>query len=106
MCRKVLIRSALESSDPRASNGGSNFTFRHFGADMATFEVAGELRTSTDRQMKGFLVRHATLKAAMSAAKCRKMKFDPPLDAPGSGFSSARRINIVRQTLERVTTDL
>ena len=43
VCRTKLIRSALESSDLCASDGGSNFSFRHFGADMAAFEVAGEV---------------------------------------------------------------
>ena len=41
VCRTRLIRRALESPDPCASNGGSNFIFRHFGADMAAFKVAG-----------------------------------------------------------------
>ena len=48
----------------------------------------------------------ATSKPAMSAPKCRKMKFDPPLDAPESRLSSARRINIVWQTLECITSML
>ena len=38
--RTILIRRALASPDPGASNGGSNFIFRHFGTDMAAFEVA------------------------------------------------------------------
>ena len=46
VCRTILIRRALESPDPGASNGGSNFIFRHFGADMASFEVAGWPRIS------------------------------------------------------------
>ena len=40
----------------------------------------------------------------MSAPKCPKIKFDPSFDAPGSGLSSARRINIVRHTLEAMAT--
>ena len=48
----------------------------------------------------------ATSKPTMSAQKCRKIKFDQPLDAPGSEFSNARRINVVRQTFERITTIL
>ena len=36
-----------------------------------------------------FLGHPASSKAVMSATKCRKMKFDSPLDAPGSGFCSA-----------------
>ena len=101
VCRTILIRRALESPDSGESNGGSNFIFRHFYADLVAFEVTGW------RRISNLAIGHpATSKAAMSAPKCRKMKFDPPLDAPGSGLSSARRINIVRQTLERVTTDL
>ena len=46
VCRTILIRQALERPDLSASNGGSNFIFRHFGADMAAFEVAGWLRVS------------------------------------------------------------
>ena len=46
VCRTILTRRALESPDPGASNGVSNFVFRHFGADVAAFEVAGWPRTS------------------------------------------------------------
>ena len=31
VCRTMLIRRALESPDPGASNGGSNFVFGHLG---------------------------------------------------------------------------
>ena len=41
MCRTALIRSALESPDPGASNGESNFEIRHFGADLVTLEMGG-----------------------------------------------------------------
>ena len=37
----MLTRSALESSDPGASDGGPNLQIWHFGADWAAFEVAG-----------------------------------------------------------------
>ena len=40
MCRTTLIQSALESSDPRASNGGSNVRIRPLGVDLITFEMA------------------------------------------------------------------
>ena len=46
VCRTALIRSALESFDPGASNGGSNFISRHFGVDMVAFHVAGLPRIS------------------------------------------------------------
>ena len=48
----------------------------------------------------------ATSKGFISAPKCRKIKFDPPFDAPGSELSSARRINILRQTHEAMATIL
>ena len=35
----ILIRSALESADLGASDGGSNLLIRPFGADLVTFEV-------------------------------------------------------------------
>ena len=37
----ILNRSALESPEPGAYNGGSNLFFRPFGVDLVTFEVAG-----------------------------------------------------------------
>ena len=40
VCRTILVRRALESADPGASNGVSNFIFRHFGADLVTFEMS------------------------------------------------------------------
>ena len=46
----------------------------------------------------------ATSNAAMSAEKCRKIKFYPPFYALGSGLSSAHRINIVRQTRDHKTS--
>ena len=48
----------------------------------------------------------ATSKATMSAPKCRKIKFDPSLDAPGSEFSSARQTNVLRQTRDPMETFL
>ena len=39
-CRKILIRSALKSSDPGASNGGSNLELRPLEADLVSSEVA------------------------------------------------------------------
>jgi len=44
VCRTILIRSALENSDPGASNGVSNLLVRLFGADLVTFEVSGLLQ--------------------------------------------------------------
>ena len=40
VCRAALIRPALESSDPDASNGGPNVGVWVFGADLITFEKA------------------------------------------------------------------
>lgn len=39
--RKAPTQSALESTDPGASNGGSNFGIQPLEADMLSFEVAG-----------------------------------------------------------------
>ena len=44
VCRTMLIRRALESPDPGASNGGSNFVFGPFGADLVHYKVAGSPR--------------------------------------------------------------
>ena len=41
VCCTALIWSTLESSDPGSSNGGSNFIFRRFGANLITFKVFG-----------------------------------------------------------------
>ena len=39
VCRTALNQSALESTNPGASNGGSNFEIKAFGADLVDFEV-------------------------------------------------------------------
>ena len=40
VCLMTLIRRAVQSPDPGASNGGSNFQIRHFWAYIKSFEVA------------------------------------------------------------------
>ena len=40
VCRAAIIRPALESSDPDASNGGSHVGVWLFGADLIAFEKA------------------------------------------------------------------
>ena len=65
--KKLFWAPMLESSDPGTTKGELNFIFRHFGADMAAFEVAWWPRIST--------------LTSMSAPKRRKMKFGPPLNA-------------------------
>ncbi len=40
VCRAAIIRPALESSDPDASNGGPNVVVGLFGADLTAFEKA------------------------------------------------------------------
>ena len=107
VCRRILIRRALESPDPGASNGGSNVVIRHSGADMVALEVAGWPRISNLSKeitwLRFEILGHqATSKATTSAPKCRISTFDPPFDAPGSGLSSALRINIVRHTCDRM----
>ena len=109
MCRTALIRSALELSDFGASNGASSLQIRHFGADMADFEVAGWPRISNlvlqIVWLRFAIMGHSAIsKAAMSAPECRIYKFCPPFDVPGSGLSSALRIIAVRHTYDHVAT--
>ena len=40
MCHAALNQSVVESTDPGASNGGSNFEIRPLEADLVSFEVA------------------------------------------------------------------
>ena len=49
VCRTILIRRGLESSDPglESSRRAAPNIFRHFGADMAACEVAGCHRVKT-----------------------------------------------------------
>ena len=93
VCRTALIRSALKSPDPGASNGGSNVGIRHFEADVITFEMS-ELP-----KIKGILSTFLPIpnpiswqpisKLNRSAPWSRISTFDPPFYAPGSEFSSA-----------------
>ena len=89
-------------SRPWRIHCGPNYSFRHFGADIAAFEVAGCLRIS-NLSMPRDCTNPRFQKPPMPAPKCRKLNFGPPLDAPGSEFHNARRIIIVRQTQERLT---
>ena len=77
---------------PGAFISGSNVKIRRFGVDLITFEVS-------EFHFCGIL---STSKVTTSAPNSRKIKFDAPFDAAGSGFSSALRINIVGETHERV----
>ena len=43
VCRTALIYSALENTDPGASNSGSNFEIQPLGADLMGFEVASKI---------------------------------------------------------------
>ena len=54
VCRTILMRRAPESSDPGASNGGSNFIFRQFGADMAVLKSLDgpESQISANREIR------------------------------------------------------
>ena len=40
MCRRELIRSALDNTDPGASTGGSNVRIRLLEADLIPYEIA------------------------------------------------------------------
>ena len=76
--------------------------------DNLFLNIAANLRFSSQigRPIFEILVNPTTSKVAMSAPKRRKIKFDTPLDAPGSGLSSALRISALRHTLEAMTTFL
>ena len=73
---------------------------------MGAFEVAMSPQKlesrPIDRPRSEILGTPATSKVTRSAPKRQKLKFDPPLDALGSGFYSALRINIVRHTYDRM----
>ena len=87
--RMILIRSLL---------------IRRFGADLVTFEVVELSHYCGDfyQWISRFWSYPPTSKVTRSAPNSRINKLDAPFDAPGSGFSSALRINIVRQTHERM----
>ena len=100
-CPTALVRSALESPDPGASNGGSNVELRHFGADMAASKVVGSPRISNISTQIAWpkfeiLGDPTALEVAMSAPKCRNSTFEAPLDAPEAGLPSALQISAVR----------
>ena len=80
----ILIISALVSPGPGASNGGSNFIFRHFEADMTGHEVAGVPQNLGSTQIDS-----GTSACFMSRLKCRRKMLDPQFDAPGSELPSA-----------------
>lgn len=98
----MLIRSALESPDSDASNGGSNLRIRPFGIDLVTFEVVELSLYCGDfyQWISRFWSYPATSKKL--APNSRINKLDPTFHATGSESSSAFRINIVRQTHKRM----
>ena len=100
----MLIRSALESTDLDASDSGSNFLIRQFEADLVTFEEVELSLYCGDfyQEISRFWSYPATSKVTRLAPNGRINKLDPPFDAPGSGSSSAFRINVVQQTHERM----
>ena len=61
---------------------------------------------NSDSENKAEIIDSPISKALRSAPSGRICKFDPPFDASGSELSSALQINIVGQTLERMTTIL
>ena len=104
VCHMVLIRSALKSPDSGRCNGGSNLLIRWFGADLVTFEMVELSHYCRDfyQWISRFWSYPATSKVTRSAPNSRINKLDTPFDAPSSVSSSALRINIVRQTHERM----
>ena len=88
--RTGLIRSALESPDPCASNGGSSFGIKGLGADLLRFEMAR------------FSIIRPTSFVTRSPPKCWIPKLEPLLNTQRSGLFSKLRISAVRHTYEGV----
>ena len=101
MCRTAPNQSALESTDPGALNGESNFEIKPLGADLVSFEVA-KFATKLEINWQKSLqkIRNYLVPAASNVTRSVHSgwisKSDPPLNAPGSGLSSALRISEVR----------
>ena len=76
----------------------ANSTVWSWSHHFWSFRVCGDFHLWISR----FWSNPLTSKAAMSAPNSRVNKLDAPFDAPGSELSSALRINIVRQTIERM----
>ena len=99
VCCLILIRSALESPDPGASDSGSSLLIRRVGADLVTFEVV-ELSHYCGvfyQWISRIWSYPPTSKVTRSASSGRITKFDPLLGALESGLSSALRIITLRQ---------
>ena len=94
MCRTTLIRSALESTDPGASNGGSNVGNTTAGAGVTIFEMTRlayngfEIGKIVDKKIVLF-GNSAVSNVVKSTLSRRPSASEPPFDAPGSVFSSA-----------------
>ena len=106
-CRISLSWAALESSDPRASNGGSNVEIWPNAADLITVETSRLTRNWDWNQQKSwqktfYFVNSAFSNVMRSAPKSQRPTFGPPLDVSGSELSSADRIIATWQTCEVV----
>ena len=86
MCRAILIRSALESSDPGASNGVPNVEIEALGAGYSS-RIARESGKNHENYFQLFGNSNFS-KVARSAPKCRILKFGPPFDALRALLSS------------------
>ena len=72
----------MERIDPGASDGGLNFEIQALGAGLESFEVSEISPENTQ------------LFGSSETSNGRIWTFDPPLNASGSGLSSAVRIDV------------
>ena len=93
-CRTILIRSALESSDLCASNGGPNVGIRPLGADLLGFERARLPKMLTKCHI--FFGNSDISIVTRSAPSGQIPTVGPQFDAQRSELSNAYRTSAVR----------
>ena len=94
----VTNQRALESTTPDASNGGSNFEIQPLGADLMSFEVARLPQNwqKISPENSELFGAPATSNVTKSVPSGRILVFDPSLNLPGLGLSTALRVRAVR----------
>ena len=102
ICRKLLIRSALESSNTGASNKVPNFIIQPFEADLVTLDLmepeSRKVNLIGKKHWNSKLFTNHSLSETMKAAPNGWFKnFDPSLGTPGLGLSNARKFKFLRQ---------
>ena len=86
MCRTAPNQSPLESTDPGACNGESNFAIQQAGADLLSFEVRLLQNLKLIYELFGA---PPTSNVTRSVPSGRISAFDPSLKTPRKGLSSA-----------------